>query len=71
MAVLNATSTISPSLLNQFTATFLRPVHESNADKTVTHDKIGVTMPFYPPPGASASALPAGRTSAAAASIRT
>ena len=51
MGVLNATSTISPSLLNQFTATFLRVVHESNADNTVTHDKIGVTMPFYPPTG--------------------
>jgi hypothetical protein len=51
MAVINATSTLSPQLLNQFTATFLRVVHLSDADKTVTHDQIGVKLPFYPPTG--------------------
>jgi hypothetical protein len=51
MAVISATSTFTPLLLNQFTATFLRVVHLSNSSDTVTHDKVGVNLPFYSPGG--------------------
>jgi hypothetical protein len=48
MGTLNDTYTFSPTLLNQATVTFLRSFSNANADNTVTHDQIGVNMPFYP-----------------------
>jgi len=52
MITLSDTYTISPTVLNQASATFLRSTSLSNADTTVTHDKIGVSnLPFYPESG--------------------
>jgi hypothetical protein len=49
---LNDTYTISPTLLNQATITFLRSTSISNSSQTVTHDQIGVNnLPFYPESG--------------------
>jgi hypothetical protein len=49
---LSDTYTISPTVLNVANATFLRSTSLSNADTTVTHDKIGVNnLPFYPESG--------------------
>ena len=51
---LNDTYTISPTLLNQSTVTFLRSTSISNSNQTVTHDQIGVNdLPFYPGIGAA------------------
>lgn len=51
-ATLSDTFTVSPTLLNQSNVTFLRSASLSNADTTVTHDKIGVNnLPFYPESG--------------------
>ena len=47
MATLNDTFTFSPTVLTQSTASFLRSASLSNVDKTVTHDQIGVNLPFY------------------------
>jgi hypothetical protein len=48
MATLNDTYTFSPTLLTQTTATYLRSASLSSVTQTVTNDKIGVNMPFYP-----------------------
>jgi hypothetical protein len=51
MATLNDTYTFSPTILTQSTATFLRSASTSNVSETITHDKIGVKLPFYPEAG--------------------
>ena len=51
MATLNDTYTFSPTVLTQSTATFLRSASLSNVTETVTNDKIGVKLPFYPEAG--------------------
>lgn len=48
MATLNDTFTFSPTILNQSTVTFLRSFSNANATDTVSHDQIGVDLPFYP-----------------------
>jgi hypothetical protein len=49
---LSDTYTISPTLLNQATITFLRSTSISNSSQSVTHDQIGVNnLPFYPESG--------------------
>jgi len=48
MITINDTYTISPTVINQSTASFIRSYSNANADDRVTHDAIGVDMPFYP-----------------------
>jgi hypothetical protein len=50
-ATLNDTYTFSPTVLNQATLTFLRSASNSDVTDTVTHDEIGVNLPFYPESG--------------------